>query len=136
MRKMSRFEAGKLGGKRRVELYGGPSTPAGSRLGGLISGIRYPERIHNAATTESRRAGALALSREDRAKGGRAASHVHWHVNRNRPNPLCELCEAEQKSSFPSASGEVDLPQVSETIAGPQQEFREDFRGTATREQQ
>ena len=77
-------EAKSATGKKRFELYGNPATYE-SRLKG-----------NQALTTEQRRLGSANQSRDDKARGGEAATHLRWHVQRGPKNPKkCRLCAEE-----------------------------------------
>ena len=64
----------------------------GASLGGKVQSAADPGHIFRITNYETR------------AAGGRAASHIHWHVRRNKPNPRCELCADELEAETQSRS--------------------------------
>ena len=67
-------------------------TPTSLRNGGLAQGKRNAENGH---MQRIQKLGASAGG----TKGGPAATHLRWHLLRNKPNPdKCELCAEELRN--------------------------------------
>jgi hypothetical protein len=91
-------------------------TPTSLRNGGLAQGKR------NAQNGHMQRIQKLGASLGG-TKGGPAATHLRWHLLRNKPNPdKCELCAEElrneTKKQFGNASGAGNTPDSSPTEIG------------------
>jgi hypothetical protein len=63
----------------------------------------HPEEMRTRMSSETHSMGGKAGSREAKQRAARIsvesgsivkAQHTRWHVNRNRPNPECSLCNA------------------------------------------
>jgi hypothetical protein len=81
----------------------------GASLGGKAASAANPNHIRQITTPDTRRMGALAQPIEDKIRGGRASTHLRWHVNRGRQfyNPKkCELCREELQNEAQSARPE------------------------------
>src|SRR5882762_9677088 len=91
-------KVGRIGGLRRIELYGNPQTAEGCVLGGKKGGKRRFELYGN------------PLTAEDCSNGAVATNHLRWHLRRGREfwrPDVCELCALELTNETKNFRGEA-----------------------------
>jgi hypothetical protein len=87
-------EAGRIGGKRRVELHGPVGTPESARLGGLASAAALTPEQRSERSRRGAKIKAALQTPEQRRRHGKFLAHCRHHRDKGVIKEGCEFCEA------------------------------------------